>query len=353
MPTLQLQNLSKSFSTSHSPISALDQLTLSAHAGELLAILGPSGSGKTTLLRLIAGLEKPDHGEIILGSENITHRKSQDRRIGMAFQYPALLPQLTVAENIALGPKLRGASSTERSDRTRELADLLNITDLLPRRPETLSGGQQQRVSLARALAIRPDLLLLDEPLANLDPASRLQLRDSIRAIQQKLRITTLYVTHDQDEATAVADRIAIIHSGRLQQIDTAPNLYSNPASLLVAQFFAPEPPNLIPGRIESKTFHATNSPISFPAPTGYTGPATCLIRPRSIQLDGPLTARIASLQHTGWSTTLHLSIQHLSLRALLPPSTKLQLDTSLSVNISSGDLLFFTPTGARCVSNP
>lgn len=347
MPNLHLQNLSKSFSTSHSPISALDPLTLSAHDGELLAILGPSGSGKTTLLRLIAGLEPPDHGEIILGPENITHRKPQERRIGMAFQYPALLPQLTVAENIALGPKLRGASSTERSERTRELAELLNITELLPRRPETLSGGQQQRVSLARALAIRPDLLLLDEPLANLDPTSRLQLRDSIRTVQQKLRVTTLYVTHDQDEATALADRIAIINSGRLQQIDTAPELYDTPANLFVAQFFAPEPPNLVPGKIESHTFHATDSPLTLPAPT-HTGPATCLIRPRSIKLDGPLTAQIASLQHTGWSTTIHVRSQDLTLHTLLPHNPTLRIGDSLSVNIDPAELLFFDPSGSR-----
>lgn len=346
MPTLQLQNVSKSFSTSHSSISALEKLTLSAHDGELLAILGPSGSGKTTLLRLIAGLEKADHGEIILRSENITHRKSQDRRIGMAFQYPALLPQLSVAENIALGPKLRGTSSTERSDRTRELADLLNITDLLPRRPETLSGGQQQRVSLARALATRPDLLLLDEPLANLDPASRLQLRDSIRAVQQKLRITTLYVTHDQDEATAVADRIAILNSGRLQQIASAPDLYNHPENLFVAQFFAPEPPNLIPGKIEAKTFRAANSSLALPALTDYTGPATCLIRPRSIRPGAEFIARIVSIQHTGWSTNLLISIQNHQLRAVLNPY--LPPNDSYSFNIDPAELLFFDSAGIR-----
>ena len=348
MPSLRIQNLSKEFVNERSRISALHPLTLAVDDGELLAILGPSGSGKTTLLRLIAGLEKPDNGEISLGSENITHRKPQDRHIGMAFQYPALLPQLTVSENISLGLKLRAASATERSERTRELTELLQITDLLSRRPESLSGGQQQRVSLARALATRPNLLLLDEPLANLDPTSCFQLRDSIRTVQRKLCITTLYVTHHQDEATAVADRVAILNSGALQQIATASELYENPSNLFVAKFFAPEPPNILPGKIESKIFRADESNLAIPAGATHIGPAMCLIRPRSIRLGGNLTAEIQSIQQTGWSTSVQLNLQNTTLHALLPPTPNLQPGTNISISIDPAGALFFKPTGER-----
>lgn len=348
MPALHLQNLSKDFLTGRSRISALDQLTLSANDGELLAILGPSGSGKTTLLRLVAGLEQPDHGEILLGSESITHRRPQDCSIGMAFQYPALLPQLTVSENISLGPKLRGASSPEQSTRTRELAELLNITNLLPRRPETLSGGQQQRVSLARALATRPDLLLLDEPLANLDPASRHELRTSIRCAQRKLGLTTIYVTHDQSEAVAVADRIAILNTGKLQQIGTPFDLYHDPSNLFVATFFAPEPANVIHGSFSADGFRPRNSKVVFPGSPRETGDATCLIRPRSIQPGGSFESIVEAIQQTGWSTSLSLNLSGVLLHAEFPATLPVKPGETFRFHLNPAEMLFFDSVGRR-----
>src|SRR5687768_970426 len=172
MAGLRIENITRKFGTPRAQVTAVDRLCLDISEGELLVLLGPSGSGKTTLLRMVAGLEKPDSGDIFLGAKSLLTEKLENRRVGMAFQYPALLPQLSVAQNIELGMQLRNVPSHDRSTRVRELADLLNISDLLSRAPETLSGGQQQRVSLARTLALHPELLLLDEPLANLDPSS-------------------------------------------------------------------------------------------------------------------------------------------------------------------------------------
>jgi multiple sugar transport system ATP-binding protein len=352
MAGLRISNLNKEFLAGRSNVRALDALSLEINSSELLVVLGPSGCGKTTLLRCIAGLETPTSGEIMLGSETITRKKPEDRRIGMAFQYPALLPQLTVSENISLGPKLRGVTSAERSQRTTELAELLEITDLLGRSPETLSGGQQQRVSLARALATRPELLLLDEPLANLDPISRVQLRDAIRRVQQRLGVTTVYVTHDQTEAAAVGDRIAIITNGRFQGIGPARELYTDPPNLFVAQFFGPETPNVVSGTFEPDGFHPAGTNIVFRTSVRHSGAATCVLRARSIRPGTDFTARIESVQHTGWSTSLLLSIQSVQLRAEFPPSANLRVGDSLNFMIGPADFLFFDSAGARLHRN-
>jgi ABC-type sugar transport system ATPase subunit len=348
MAGLRVANLSKEFAAGRSKVTALDRLNLEINPLELLVVLGPSGCGKTTLLRCIAGLEKPSSGEITLDGESILHKEPRDRRIGMAFQYPALLPQLSVGENISLGPKLRGVSSGERTQRTQELAELLGITDLLARRPETLSGGQQQRVSLARALAMRPELLLLDETLANLDPTSRVQLRDTIRGVQQRLGVTTIYVTHDQDEAASLGDRIAVMNEGRALGIGTAQHLYTDPPNLFVAQFFGPETPNIIGGKFDGNGFRADGSDLVFATKVTHAGEARCVIRPRSIRPGGEFAGKIVSIQHTGWSTSLVISLGNLNLRAELPPTANLRTGETFSFAIEPAGLLFFDRSGER-----
>ena len=267
----------------------------------------------------------------------------------MAFQFPALLPQLTVAENISLGPKLRSIQAAESADRTRDLADLLGVTHLLTRLPETLSGGQQQRVSLARALAVRPDLLLLDEPLANLDPTSRTELRATIRHVQQKLRITTLYVTHDQAEAAAIGDRIAIVENGLLRQIGTARELYATPANLFVAQFFAPERPNVLTGSITTHGFQPAKANPFFRVNTQYRGPATCVIRPRSFRSGGSLAAEILQVHDTGWSTHLTLNYSGVTLLAELPSTEDYRQGETFHFSLPAP--LFFDHSGNRIES--
>lgn len=218
-------------------ISAVDNLSLEVRPGELLAVLGPSGCGKTTMLRLIGGYEHPDSGSIHLNGKDVTSLPPEQRHIGMVFQNYALFPHLTVAGNVDFGLRMQGIGREECRRRVAQALAFVNLPGLESRRPATLSGGQQQRVALARALAIEPEVLLLDEPLANLDRRVREQMRVELRALQQRLSITTILVTHDQEEALTLADRIAILDHGRLIQCGTSIELCLRPASEAVSDF--------------------------------------------------------------------------------------------------------------------
>jgi iron(III) transport system ATP-binding protein len=238
MPELQLKNISKAFKgPKKEKIQAAFDLNFEVETNEFLVLLGPSGCGKTTTLRLIAGLEMPDTGGIWLNDREITKEAAAKRNTGLVFQNPALLPQLTVRDNILLGLKLRGLPTAQRESRLATIVGPLEIEGLLLKYPETLSGGQQQRVALARALVIEPQVLLMDEPLSNLDPLSRQKVREVIRQVQRELGTTTVYVTHDQAEAFYLGGRIAVMNNARIEQIGTATELLSNPASWFVAQF--------------------------------------------------------------------------------------------------------------------
>lgn len=218
-------------------VRALDDVTLNIEEGTLLAVIGPSGSGKTTLLRSIAGFVKLDRGKIYIDKEDITHVSPEKRNISMFFQNYALWPHMTVYNNIAYGLKLRKYSKSKIDERIRWVARLLDIGGLENRKPSQLSGGQQQRIALARAIVVEPKVLLLDEPLSNLDAKIRLRIRFDIKALQQKLKLTTLYVTHDQEEALSIADRVAIMHDGKILQIGTPQEIYTSPTNLFVADF--------------------------------------------------------------------------------------------------------------------
>ncbi|MET1101862.1 MAG: ABC transporter ATP-binding protein [Pyrodictiaceae archaeon] len=246
MVKVTLDNVSKFFGK----VKAVVDLNLEVRDGEFVALLGPSGCGKTTTLLMIAGIYKPTKGRIFFDEVDVTDLPPKDRNIGMVFQSYALYPHMTVYDNIAFPLKLKKVPKNEIDRKVKEVAKLLQIDNLLNRKPAQLSGGQQQRVALGRALVKEPDVLLLDEPLSNLDAKLRVLMRAEIKRLQKELKITTIYVTHDQVEAMSMADRIAVMRAGRLQQYAEPEVLYNKPVNLFVAGFIGSPPMNFIEGSI-------------------------------------------------------------------------------------------------------
>lgn len=233
MAFLELEDVTKRFGQ----ITAVDQINLSVEQSEFLTLLGPSGCGKTTILRMIAGFEMPSEGTILLDGEDITYRAANKRPMGMVFQSYALFPHLTAEQNIAFGMSIKREPKDVIKRRCTELLELVGLADKGRSYPHQLSGGQQQRIALARALAVEPKVLLLDEPLSALDAKVRISLRNEIRRIQQQLKMTAIYVTHDQEEALAISDRIAVMAKGRIEQLDQPEEIYSNPRTVFAASF--------------------------------------------------------------------------------------------------------------------
>jgi putative spermidine/putrescine transport system ATP-binding protein len=230
---VEFRALRRSYGSTH----ALDGLDLALRPGELLALLGPSGCGKTTALRLLAGFDTPTSGQVLIGGRDVTGVPAAKRDTGMVFQAYSLFPTMTAAENVAFGLRMRRVGPAERGRRAAELLEVVGLGDRSGSYPHEMSGGQQQRVALARALAVSPSVLLLDEPLSALDARVRVQLRDEIRRVQLAEGITTLFVTHDQSEALAVADRVAVLNAGKLEQVGTPQEVYAQPATEFVAAF--------------------------------------------------------------------------------------------------------------------
>lgn len=247
MVRVRLENVSKTFKGG---VNAVKNLNLEVKDKEFVVLLGPSGCGKTTTLLLIAGVYKPTSGYIYFDDTIVNDLEPKDRNVGMVFQSYALYPHMTVYENIAFPLRLKKLPKQEIDARVREVASMLKIEDLLNRKPSQLSGGQQQRVALARAIVKQPQLFLMDEPLSNLDAKIRVEVRAELKRIQRELGITTIYVTHDQAEAMSLADRIAVMNKGELQQYATPEELYNNPANTFVASFIGSPPANLLDAEI-------------------------------------------------------------------------------------------------------
>ena len=302
MSYLSLDHLEKSFGANR----VVKDFNLGIDKGEFVSLLGPSGCGKTTVLRMIAGFETPSSGRIAIDGQDVTGLRANARNIGMMFQAYALFPNLTVAENVGFGLKVKGSPRPQREARVAEMLALIGLSDLGGRYPFQLSGGQQQRVALARALAPRPRVLLLDEPLSALDAKVRVSLRNEIRAIQQELGITTIFVTHDQEEAMSISDRIVVMNGGVADQVGTPFEIYNRPATRFVAQFvgtlntFDVTVEDAAAGRVA-----LAGQPLTLPAPLTTAAPVIAL-RPEALHLgsvpgaEAILPARIDEVHFMG-----------------------------------------------------
>ncbi|WP_127501024.1 ABC transporter ATP-binding protein [Actinoplanes solisilvae] len=273
---VQLKGLRRTFGAVH----ALDNLDLSIEPGEFIALLGPSGCGKTTALRVLAGLEDADSGQVLVGGKDVTALPANRRDMGMVFQAYSLFPHLTALANVSFGLSLRGRGKSLA--RAKDMLELVGIGAFADRYPHQLSGGQQQRVALARALAIEPSVLLLDEPLSALDAKVRVQLRDEIRRIQTEVGTTTLFVTHDQEEALAVADRVGVMRAGKLEQLAAPADIYLTPATPFVAEFVGLS--NRLPGTVVGNKVEVLGTRLPLLSPASSVS-VTALVRPESVSV--------------------------------------------------------------------
>jgi len=276
---VQLEDLRRSYGSVH----ALDGLSLTLAPGELVALLGPSGCGKTTALRILAGLDDPTSGRVMVDGRDVTSLPANKRDMGMVFQAYSLFPHLTSRANVEFGLKLRGVAPAQRRQRALEMLDLVGLSAHADRYASQLSGGQQQRVALARALAFSPSVLLLDEPLSALDAKVRAQLRDEIRRVQLEVGTTTLFVTHDQDEALAMADRVGVMNQGRLEQLDAPQVLYTRPVNAFVADFVGLM--NRVPAEVSSGAATVLGRRLPVLEGSISSGRGMALIRPEQLQV--------------------------------------------------------------------
>ncbi|VFJ13522.1 ABC transporter ATP-binding protein [Candidatus Nitrosocosmicus franklandus] len=330
MVDLKIENLAKKYGET----TALDGFSIDVKSGELMVILGPSGCGKTTAIRCIAGLTPPTSGHIYLGNKKINELSPKDRDVAMVFQNYALYPHMSVYDNIAFPLKMRKKPKSYIQEKVKQMADLLGINDLLYRKPKELSGGQMQRIALGRALVREPKLFLMDEPLSNLDAKLRAYMRTEIKKLQKKIGITTLYITHDQVEAMSMADRIAIMKNGNIQQIGTPMEVYHRPRNTFVGQFIGNPQMNLISGSIKDNTLFLFSQPIAnqltdkikFENKLMDTNEFIVGIRPRDIAL--------LTKSNKGTGTRLQGSIVFVEM---------LGDDTIMEINFGSGNLLVTT----------
>jgi putative spermidine/putrescine transport system ATP-binding protein len=302
MTTLDFISVRKTFGST----VALEGFDLDVKEGELITLLGPSGCGKTTALRITAGFEFADSGAVLVGGADITRTPAHKRNMGMVFQSYSLFPNLSVANNVDFGLRARGQGATQRHQRVAEMLELVQLTSLADRYPHQLSGGQQQRVALARALAIQPQVLLLDEPLSALDAKVRTTLRDEIRRIQTEVGITTLFVTHDQEEALAISDRVCVMSQGRLEQLGTPRDVYRHPSTAFVARFVGTM--NELPAEVTGPgEVSVMGTRLGVPKAAGFGLGATVklLVRPEDLLLaDDGLAGTVTAVTFQG-STTL------------------------------------------------
>ena len=354
MATISFRDLSKRFGE----VSAVDSFSLDVEDGEFVVLVGPSGCGKTTSLRMLAGLTEPSGGEIRLGDRDITRLSAKDRNIAMVFQTYALYPHMTVFDNVSFALKLQRRSKPDIDATVRRAADLMGIGRLLERRPRELSGGQRQRVAVCRAIVRDPDAFLFDEPLSNLDAKLRSSARAEIRKLQQRLGVTTVYVTHDQVEAMTMADRIVVMNDAVVQQVGPPLEIYAKPANLFVASFIGSPPMNLVPAASshEGGTTAVRAGSLTFAVDSDApTGDLTLGFRPEDVRLnpDGcaqPIAFRAAVNYHEalGSETLLHLQSEAGDIQSRIPGRVAVRNGEALDCYIDAAQCHLFLADGGR-----
>jgi putative spermidine/putrescine transport system ATP-binding protein len=330
---------------------ALDGFSLSIDPGEFVALLGPSGCGKTTALRVLAGFEHPDEGRVVVDGRDVGNVPAQKRDMGMVFQSYSLFPNMTTLDNVAFGLRLRGQRAGARRGRARDLLALVGLKDHADRYPHQLSGGQQQRVALARALAIEPRVLLLDEPLSALDAKVRAELRDQIRALQQRLAITTVFVTHDQEEALSMADRVCVMYQGRLEQVATPSVLYAHPGTPFVAEFVGVSSRLGVTRRGDQVELFGQGVNVRGGPSTIPDGPLEALLRPEDVHVRLAPTG-LGVVNHRsflGATTRLEVGYGGATVKADVRSSDvdDFEIGTRVDLSVSSRDVLVTAPRPA------
>ena len=317
MATVELRGVGKLYGETR----AIEDVNLSVRDGEFLVLVGPSGCGKSTLLRMVAGLEEISEGELRIADSRANEKPPRDRDVAMVFQSYALYPHMTVRDNMAFGLTVRKEPPAEIAQRVAEAARMLELEPLLDRLPKAMSGGQRQRVAMGRAIVRQPAVFLFDEPLSNLDAALRTQMRGELKTLHSTLGSTMLYVTHDQVEAMTLADRIAVLRLGRLQQVGTPAELYARPANRFVAGFIGSPAMNFVPGSVTGSLFQGAGASFAVPGATGGSdGDEVVLgVRPHALHLvtDGAgLQGTVALVEPMGWETHVHVDVGELRLVA-------------------------------------
>lgn len=336
MSTLSLVDLSKRFG---SDVNAVNNINLHVEDGEFLCILGPSGCGKSTALRMIAGFEQPTSGDVRIDGQSVVNMDANKRPTAMVFQKYTLWPHMKVYDNIAFGLRLRNMSRGDIDRKVRESLELVGLGTYGPRLPSQLSGGEQQRVALARALVLEPKILLLDEPFSNLDALLRVRLREELRRIQRRVKITAIFVTHDQEEALSLADRIAVMNKGRVEQLDQPSAIYATPKTLFVADFIGVM--NLLPAMAQGQHIHFSGRRLQNPMENNYAGEVTIAIRPEDIVL-------VSESYPDAWIGVAEQVIDLGHYRKALvciPEIGIVKVYLSKSVAITEGDTLSLYPT--------
>jgi len=333
--TLTLRGVTRRFKDT----VALDSIDLDVSQGELVALLGPSGCGKTTALRIIAGLDRPDSGFVSVGGKDVSRMSASKRNMGMVFQSYSLFPNMTAAENVGFGLEMRFVKRRTRNMRAAELLEMVGLPDHAKRFPHQLSGGQQQRVALARALAFEPDVLLLDEPLSALDAQVRANLRDEIRRLQLETHTTTIFVTHDQEEAMAISDRVAVMNQGKIAQIAPPAEIYNSPSDEFVAGFVGQM--NRIPAEVVGDKLRVLETLVDRRMHAPATGAVIALVRPENLVVEradrtsNPLNAVVEASVFLGPLTKLTLRVgDNLRLTAVMPGGAAVGLHAGASARV-------------------